>query len=121
MKTSLAPAIGLSLFLLNGCGAPEEAVLLSGDRSDSDRGDSGAEGWTYFPKSLPAGLAEVAYHGVPNAEYQRLFLDVAASGYRPVWVDGFEVASATYFNVVFRPSDGPWAARHNLSSTEYQT
>jgi hypothetical protein len=73
------------------------------------------------PCLYPPGWSEIAKHGVANANYQAVFTSVAECGYRPEWVDGFDVSGNTYFNVVFRPSDGtPWVARHNLTASEYQ-
>lgn len=67
------------------------------------------------------GSAEVVRNGVPAAAYQSMVTDIAAAGYRPIWVDGYEVSGATYFNAVFRPADVPWAARHNLTAGDFQT
>jgi murein DD-endopeptidase MepM/ murein hydrolase activator NlpD len=67
------------------------------------------------------GLSEVAKHHVSDSSYQRVFDDITAAGYRPVWVDGYRVGSRTYFNAIFRAEDGTrWYARHNLSSSAYQ-
>lgn len=77
---------------------------------------------TFNVSTLQPGLAEVARHGVPAASYQTVFDDVTAAGYRPVWVDGYEVGSSTYYNAVFRPGDGyAWAARHALTGAQYQS
>jgi hypothetical protein len=73
---------------------------------------------------LPAyssGFQEVAKHGVPGSEYQFTFEQIAGSGYRPEWVDGFDHNGKIFFNVVFRPSDGAkWPAFHNLTAAQYQ-
>jgi murein DD-endopeptidase MepM/ murein hydrolase activator NlpD len=67
------------------------------------------------------GWGEVARHGVPAGSYQTVFTDITTAGYRPVWVDGFDVGGNTYFNAVFRPTGGKaWVARHNLDAAGYQ-
>ncbi|MBZ4420658.1 peptidoglycan DD-metalloendopeptidase family protein [Myxococcus sp. RHSTA-1-4] len=77
---------------------------------------------TYNVSTLQPGYSEVARHGVPASSYQTVFNDITAAGYRPVWVDGYEDGSNTYYNAVFRPADGyAWAARHALTSAQYQT
>lgn len=73
------------------------------------------------PAWYPPGWAELARHGVPEQDYQTVFEHIASSGYRPVWVDGYDVNGRTFFNVVFRWNDGtPWVARHGLDSDNYQ-
>src|SRR5256885_16179344 len=58
---------------------------------------------------------EVAFHGVAEADYQNRFTQIAAMGYRPVWVNAFTVGSQTYFNAIFHPADGTLcAARHGM-------
>ncbi|MCP3143265.1 peptidoglycan DD-metalloendopeptidase family protein [Pyxidicoccus xibeiensis] len=77
---------------------------------------------TFNVSTVQPGLAEVARHGIPSASYQTVFDDITAAGYRPVWVDGYEDGSSTYYNAVFRPGDGyAWAARHVLTGTQYQS
>ncbi|MGH3909456.1 MAG: peptidoglycan DD-metalloendopeptidase family protein, partial [Pseudonocardiaceae bacterium] len=73
------------------------------------------------PAWYPPGWAEIARHGIPEADYQVEFERIAKSGYRPVWVDGYDVDGDTFFNVIFRPADGvAWVARHGLTSSAYQ-
>jgi murein DD-endopeptidase MepM/ murein hydrolase activator NlpD len=68
------------------------------------------------------GFAEIARHGVPAAGYQDAFTDATIAGYRPVWVDGFDVGGATYYNAIFRPvGNVSWVARHGLTAAQYQT
>jgi hypothetical protein len=67
------------------------------------------------------GFSEIARHGVPASDYQLTFDHIAGSGYRLVWVNGYEVNGKNFFNVIFHPEDGvPWVARHGLTSSEYQ-
>ncbi|HKG20878.1 MAG TPA: peptidoglycan DD-metalloendopeptidase family protein [Blastocatellia bacterium] len=74
------------------------------------------------PAWYPPGWAEVSHHGIPEAQYQTIFNRAFEAGYRPVWVDGYEVSGKTFFNVIFRPRAGSpaWAARHNLDGAGYQ-
>ncbi|MDP9386419.1 MAG: peptidoglycan DD-metalloendopeptidase family protein [Actinomycetota bacterium] len=74
------------------------------------------------PTWYPPGWGEVARHGIPQSQYQVEFERISKSGYRPVWVDGYDVNGETFFNVIFRPNDGTgWAARHGLTSDAYQS
>lgn len=67
------------------------------------------------------GASQVARHGIPDSQYQQVFSDITAAGYRPEWVDGYEVGGATFFNALFSPPDTAWVARHNLTAAQYQT
>jgi len=76
---------------------------------------------TFKVSSYDPGMAEIAKHGVSNAAYQGVFNDIVAAGYRPVWVDGYDVGGSIYFNALFRPAGGVgWFARHNLDAAQYQ-
>jgi len=67
------------------------------------------------------GFPEIARHGVAAADYQFAVEHISKSGYRLVWVDGFEVNGKNFFNAIFRPADGTqWTARHNLTADQYQ-
>src|SRR5215211_528051 len=73
------------------------------------------------PTWYPPGWAEVARHGIAEANYQTEFDRIVSSGYRPIWIDGYDVNTKTFFNVVFKPQDGTvWAARHGMTSSDYQ-
>lgn len=73
------------------------------------------------PTWYPPGWPEVARHGIHESDYQVEFERIAKSGYRPVWIDGYDVNGETFFNVIFRPEDGtPWVARHGLGAADYQ-
>src|SRR5207248_1162964 len=55
------------------------------------------------------------------SSYQTIFDRAKSSGYRPVWLDGYEVQGKTYFNVTFHPqANVVWLARHGMSAAEYQ-
>lgn len=73
------------------------------------------------PSWYPPGWAEVARHGIPEAAYQAEFEHIASSGYRLVWLDGYNANGKTFFNAIFRPADStPWVAHHGLNSSQYQ-
>jgi len=74
------------------------------------------------PAWYPPGWGEISQFGVPEASYQTIFNRATSSGYRPVWLDGYEVGGQTFFNVIFHPSIGPaWLARHGMTAAAYQT
>lgn len=64
---------------------------------------------------------QIARHDIPMANYQTTFNNIVSQGYRPIWVDGYEVAGATFFNAVFTlntlfpPNNSTWVAHHNLT------
>ncbi len=72
--------------------------------------------WPDFSKNLP----EIAYHGVRDDAYQRLFDHAGGSGYQLEWIDGFELRGRVFFNVIFRPQSAKWAAVHSLTGAQYQ-
>jgi hypothetical protein len=66
------------------------------------------------------GGIEVARHGISEDCYQDVANLVVGAGYRPTFVDGYNVGSSVFFNAVFRPTTVAWVARHGLTSAEYQ-
>lgn len=63
------------------------------------------------PAWYPPGWVEVTRNGIPAALYQAEFEHATSSGYRPEWVDGYEVNGRIFFSAIFRPNDGnAWAA-----------
>lgn len=66
------------------------------------------------------GAAMIARHGVSASSYQTIFSDIAAAGYRPIWVDGYEVGGNNFFNVLFVPANFAWVARHHMTGAQYQ-
>lgn len=66
--------------------------------------------------------AQVARFKIPEALYQAEFDHFLASGYRPIWIDGYEFQGETFFNVVFEQGwDYSWAANHHLTVDQYTT
>jgi hypothetical protein len=73
------------------------------------------------PAWYPPGWGEITHFGISESSYQTIFDRAHSSGYRPVWLDGYEVAGKTYFNVIFHPqTSAPWIARHGMSGLDYQ-
>lgn len=73
------------------------------------------------PAWYPPGWGEVTHFGVPESSYQTIFNRATSSGYRPVWLDGYEVHGKTFFNVIFHPqANVGYLARHGLSPHDYQ-
>lgn len=92
---------------LKGRGLPKETVAVWPSAS--------APAW------YPPGWEEVTRFGISESSYQKVFDHVTSSGYRPVWIDGYEVKGKTYLNAIFRPQTNvPWIARHGLSAAEFQ-
>lgn len=68
-----------------------------------------------------SGPAWAARHGMTASQYQTEFNTLTSQGYRPVLVDGFTVGGQALFAAVFEKSSGvAWAARHGLTSAQYQ-
>ena len=72
------------------------------------------------PGAIQSGAKEVARHGVPARDYQCLFDQAVAAGYQLEWIDGFDVDGKVYYNAVFRPASGAWAAFHGLTGAQHQ-
>ena len=64
---------------------------------------------------------QVVRHGISMANYQTVFDGIKNQGYRPTWVDGFEVAGVPHFNAIFTRVDVAWVARHSMDGATYQT
>jgi len=76
---------------------------------------------TYKVSTYDPNFSEVAKHRVSAPSYQSIFTDITAAGYRPVWVDGYDVNGDVFYNALFRPADGVrWIARHGLTHADYQ-
>jgi hypothetical protein len=67
------------------------------------------------------GGSEFARHGVKLSCYQEEFNDIALAGYRQVWRQQVDYGSQAYVASIWRPRAGlAWAARHGLTSAQYQ-
>lgn len=75
------------------------------------------------PCWYPGGKAEIAKHGIPEAQYQEEFNKIWSCGYYPVWVDAYDVAGKTFFNTIFRYNSNNYdvTVRHNMTKDGFQT
>ncbi|WP_164503592.1 M23 family metallopeptidase [Pleionea sediminis] len=87
--------------------------------------------WTRFAgDTIPSGSrllwaprtvgSQYVRHGFGSAGFQALFDHLADSGYKMTWVDGYNVGSRTYYNMIWRPANISWRAYVGRSSTSYQ-
>lgn len=74
------------------------------------------------PCWYPGGWNEIAKHGIAESKYQDEFMKIWNCGYFPVWVDGYDVAGKTFFNVIFRYNSNnyPVEVKHNLTKQTFQ-
>jgi CubicO group peptidase (beta-lactamase class C family) len=62
-----------------------------------------------------------ARHNLTAADYQKTFNDLTGKGYRLKVVSGYTVNGKDFYAAIWDKSSGPeWAARHGLSSADYQ-
>ena len=67
------------------------------------------------------GPAWIARHGLTSGQYQNAFNKAVAQGYRLVHVDGYWTPQGVRYAAIWeRGQGGPWAARHGLTSAQYQ-
>jgi len=72
--------------------------------------------------SYSSGRPELNKAAVSADDFQFVFNQAIKSGYRPIWIDGYNVNGKTYYNAIFRPADTtPWVAKHGLTASQYQT
>ncbi len=76
----------------------------------------------FYDATHSGPLAEIAKHGIAESRYQEEFKEIWNSGYYPVWVDAYDVAGKTYFNIIFRPNNNGYevAVKHNMTKESYQ-
>ena len=62
-----------------------------------------------------------ARHGLTGAEYQAVFDDLTARGFRLRTVSGYAIDGEARYAAIWEQREGPeWQARHGLSRVEYQ-
>jgi hypothetical protein len=67
------------------------------------------------------GPAWIARHGLTSAQYQQAFDTFAAQGYRLIDVSGYDAGGQARYAAIWVQRQGPaWAARHGLTSAQYQ-
>ncbi len=65
---------------------------------------------------------KVAYYGLSSSDYQKYFDLHLANGFRLKKVSGYELSGSARFAAVWERVSGPaWVARHNMTSSSYQT
>jgi len=68
-----------------------------------------------------ANIPWVARHGMTSAQYQEEFTKFSQNGYRLVNVSGYEINGQDYYAGIWDKSPGgAWAARHGMTSAQYQ-
>ena len=68
-----------------------------------------------------AGPAWAARHNLSGSQYQAASTTYARQGYRLVQVSGYTVGGEARYAAIWSKAAGPaWAARHNLSGSQYQ-
>jgi len=72
--------------------------------------------------ALPATASQVvARHGLSGAEYQEAFKDLKNKGYRLTSISGYSTNKGARYAALWTKTSGPaWAARHGMSSGQYQ-
>jgi Astacin (Peptidase family M12A)/Bacterial tandem repeat domain 1 len=64
----------------------------------------------------------IAFYGLSSSDYQKYFDLHLANGYRLKKVSGYELSGSARFAAVWERVSGPaWVARHNMTSSSYQT
>ncbi|MGW1890062.1 serine hydrolase [Streptomyces sp. NPDC002004] len=59
--------------------------------------------------------AQWTQHMIRAADFQRVFDERKVLGYRPVRINGYNVAGETFFAAIWEKADGPsWACRHDF-------
>src|SRR5262249_46332727 len=66
-------------------------------------------------------VAWVARHRLTNAMYQATVTALAARGFEPVNVSGYEIGGQDYYAAIFQKGGPAWEAHHDMTSAEYQT
>jgi hypothetical protein len=83
----------------------------------------GVSGKAYYAAiwDKSAGPAWVARHGMTSAQYQQEFDKYGKEGYRLVHVSGYGVSGKAHYAAIWEKKSGPaWAARHGMTSAQYQ-
>ena len=66
--------------------------------------------------------AWVAHHGMSSSDYQSKFNSYVGQGYRLKMVNGYNVNGVARFAAIWEKTSGAaWVARHNMTSSSYQT
>jgi hypothetical protein len=80
----------------------------------------GADRYTVIYEKA-AGPAFRAFHGITSQRYQTEFDAAMRDGFRPVRVSGYTINGVDHYAAIFVQRSGPaFAARHGLTSAQYQ-
>jgi Bacterial tandem repeat domain 1 len=105
--------------LLNGfCSANSDTgeISCSTATAVAEATDRYAAIWEQAP-----GNSWHALHGLSSAQYQQKFDELVGQGFRLVNVSGYSVGAEDRYAAIFEQSEGPpFAARHGLTSAQYQ-
>lgn len=98
-------------------------LTSAGYRPTHISGYTGVEGQFFaaiFEQKPAAGW--VARYGLTWSQYQQEFSYWTNQGYRPVVLDGYEIANTDYYTAIFelQPNPPAWVSRHGLTSAQYQ-
>ncbi|MCA9840029.1 MAG: hypothetical protein KC422_24175 [Trueperaceae bacterium] len=107
---------GTTSFSKNGLPTIETipAGIPIGQRNGLSTGDLSAVNKLYPTRA--------AYFGLSSSEYQKYFDLHVANGFRLIKVNGYELNGSARFAAVWEKTSGPaWVARHNMTSSSYQS
>jgi hypothetical protein len=73
-------------------------------------------------EALAAAQSEILLRGLTSRQYAPKVLSLAENQLMPVWIDAYQVDGETFFNAIWRPSDGvSWIAKRNMTGNRYQS
>jgi Bacterial tandem repeat domain 1 len=72
----------------------------------------------WWPSPAPP-VVERVHFGVPAADFQRLFDQLAAAGFWPSWLDGYSVAGRPCLNSIWRPAPARWRCWTVMTEASY--
>ena len=122
----------LHVHLQNSSGVGQPIVFNRGIATVPDNTKPYGDSWKSFAGStIPQGsqliwaprtvTTRYARHAVKSEAYQGVFQHLADSGFKPSWLDGYNVSGSVFYNMVWQPSNLAWRAYHGRSSASYQT
>ena len=69
-----------------------------------------------------SGPRWAARHGMTSSQYQQQFDRYTGEGYRLTHISGYGAGNQTRYAAIWEKSSGPrWAARHGMTSSQYQS
>ncbi|MBU1311804.1 MAG: hypothetical protein KKE30_19970 [Gammaproteobacteria bacterium] len=121
----------LHVHLQNSSGVGQAISFSRGIATVPDNTKPYGGPWVRFAGStIPAGAqliwaprtvsSRYARHAVKAEAYQSLFTHLSDSGFKPSWLDGYNVSGNVFYNMVWQPSNIGWRSYHGRSSASYQ-